>query len=76
MSEKQIMYVFEWKFTYKPFENRQSFEDGAGKPLRTSFTTLKKIKRIFFIFKDIEKSINLELDKYGDFHHFYSGSSP
>ena len=36
----------------------------------------KKIKGIFFNIKDIEKDINLYLDKYGDFHHIYGGSSP
>ena len=41
MFEKHIMHVFEWKFTYKPFENKHSFEDGAEKPLRNIFTTLK-----------------------------------
>ena len=41
MSEKHIMHVFEWKFTYKSFENRHIFEDSAGKPLRNSFMTQK-----------------------------------
>ena len=41
MSEKHMMHVFECKFTYKPLENRHTFEDGAAKPLKNSFTTLK-----------------------------------
>ena len=41
MSGKHKMHVFEGKFISKPFENMHSFEDGAAKPLRNNFTTLK-----------------------------------
>ena len=69
------MHVFEWKFIHKPYEDRQFFKDDAGKPLEIVLQP-KKFKGIFFNIKDIEKYINLFLDKYGDFHHIYSGSSP
>ena len=41
MYEKHIIYVFKLKFSYRPLENRYSFEDGARKPLINSCTTQK-----------------------------------
>lgn len=60
MSEKHIIHVSEWKFTYEPFENKHSFDDGAVKPLEIVLQRWK-FKGLFFILKDIEKSINLEV---------------
>ena len=68
------MYLNENSFI-NPMRTGNILKMMRGNPLEIVLQP-KKFKGIFFNIKDIEKYINLFLDKYGDFHHIYSGSSP
>ena len=67
------MYLNENSFI-NPMRTGNFLKMMRGNPLEIVLQP-KKFKGIFFNIKDIEKYINLFLDKYGDFHHIYSGSS-
>ena len=68
------MYLNENSFI-NPMRTGNFLKMMRGNPLEIVLQP-KKFKGIFFNIKDIEKCINLDMDKYGDFHNIYSGSSP